>query len=124
MTRKARSRQQWRPPSAADHNAMAAAADMYRRGPDAAPQRQTPKDVIVKTPVGGIAARDGTTIYSELCTVCVETSDGTAGERTIADTDETVEVFNIYPDAVTGEVYVPTSLTIWGTRYVTGEPCS
>ncbi len=27
------------------------------------------------------------------------------------------------PDAVTGEVYVITSLTLHGTRYVSGEPC-
>lgn len=124
MVRKVRQGQTWRKQSAADVNAIAAAADMYRRGPDATPQRQTPKDLIVKTPVGGIAARSGTTIYSELCTRCVETSDGTANQRTIVETTETVEVYNIYPDAVTGEVYVPTSLTIWGTRYVTGEPCS
>lgn len=124
MTRKARPKQMWRPPSAADHNAMAAAGDMYRRGPDATPTKATPKDVLVKTPVGGIAARNGTTIYSSSCTRIVETSDGTAGERELVETTETLEVFNIYPDAVTGEVIVPTSLTIWGTRYVTGEPCS
>lgn len=124
MTRKARPKQIWRPPSAADHNAMAAAADAYRRGPDAAPQRQTPKDMLVKTPAGGIAARSGTTIYSATCTRIVETSDGTAGERELVETTEELEVFNIYPDSVTGEVIVPTSLTIWGTRYVTGEPCS
>ena len=123
MVRKVRPGQSWRKQSAADVNAIAAAADMHRRGPDAAPQKQTPKDIIVLTPVGGIAARSSTTIYSEWCKVCVETSDGTAGQKTIVETDDEVEVFNIYPDAVTGEVYVPTSVTTWGTRYVTGEPC-
>jgi len=124
MTRKVRPKQSWRPPSAADENAKAAAADMYRRGPDREQQRQTPKDIIVKTPVGGIAARSGNTIYSEMCTICVESATGVAGERTMVDTDDTIEVFNIYTgDPVTGGVRVPTSLTIWGTRYVAGEPC-
>ena len=122
-TRKVRPRQQWRPPSAADDNAKAAAADAYRRGPDNAPQQQAPRDMIVKIPSGGIAARSGATIYSEWCVRCVETPTGTTGEKTIVDTTETVEVYNIYPDAVTEGVYVPTSVTIWGTRYVTGEPC-
>jgi hypothetical protein len=102
---------------------MAAAADSYRRGPDTQPPKQVAKDIIVKTPSGGIAARDGDTIYSAMCTICVESATGTAGERTMADTTATVEVFNIYPDAVTELVRVPTSLTIWNTRYVTGEPC-
>ena len=124
MTRKVRPKQMWRPLSAADHNAMAAAADAYRRGPDGKTVPQTPKDIIVLVPAGGIAARSTDTIYSEWCKVCVEVSDGTAGQKTIVDTDDTVEVFNIYPDAVTELVRVPTSLTIWGTRYVTGEPCS
>jgi hypothetical protein len=122
-TRKVRTGQKWRPPSAADENAKAAAADAYRRGPDVIPQLQAPRDMIVKVPSGGIDARDGMTIYSAWCTRCVETPTGTAGQKTLVDTTETVEVYNIYPEAVTEGVYVPTSVTIWGTRYVTGEPC-
>jgi len=80
-------------------------------------------DIIVKTPSGGIAARSSTTIYSATCTVCVEAETATAGQKTIHETTEEIVVYNIYPDAVTELVYVPTSLTRKGTRYVTGEPC-
>jgi len=79
------------------------------------------EDIIVKTPAGGIAARSGTTIYSELCSRCIESSDGE--EKTLIETDEQIRVFNLYPDTVTGSTYVITSLTICGTRYVSGEPC-
>lgn len=122
MTRKVRAKQIWRPPSASDHNAMAAAADSHRRGIPGNPPAETAVDIFVKTPAGGIAARSGNTIYSEWCAVVVETRSG-AGEKTLKESGNTVEVFNVYPDAVTGEVIVPTGLTIWGTRYVTGEPC-
>lgn len=80
-------------------------------------------DMIVKTPAGGIAARVGTTISSEACIKCVEADDGTPGELIIHETDEEVAVYNIYPDDVAEEVYVPTGLTETGTRYVSGEPC-
>lgn len=114
--------QRWRPPSASDENAKRGAADSHRRGTPTAPEVQVQNDIIVKTPVGGIAARSGTTIYSEMCVVVVEKRTG-ADQKTLIESANTVEVFNIYPDAVTGEVYVPTAETIWGTRYVTGEEC-
>ena len=81
------------------------------------------QDMIVKTPSGGIRARSSTTIYSALCTICVEVDDSTAGQKIIAETANTIRVYNIYPDAVTELVYVPTGLTWRGTRYVTGEQC-
>ena len=59
-TRKVRPKQKWRPPSAADENAKAAAADMYRRGPDRTPEREQPIDaniVIVRNDSGGTLRR-------------------------------------------------------------------
>ena len=81
-----------------------------------------PDDKMVKTPAGGITARDGTTVYSALCTVCVlEIS--AEGQRTIHETDYEEVIFNVYPSAVAGSVYVMTSVMTDGTRYVSGEPC-
>jgi len=59
--RKARPKQVWKTPTAADHNAIAAAADMYRRGPDAAPERQQPvaTDVIMVRNNSGSDKRRG-----------------------------------------------------------------
>ena len=54
--------------------------------------------------------------------VCIATG-SQASQRTIVETDETVLVFNVYPDAVEEEIYVVTSLTAFGLRYVSGEPC-
>jgi hypothetical protein len=82
------------------------------------------RDLIVKTPSAGIDARDGTTVYSATCTVCILANTATDGERQIIETDSELTVYNVYPDAVTGDVYVPTGLLADGTRYVTGEPCS
>ena len=82
------------------------------------------RDLFVKTPSGGIAARSGTTVYSATCTVCILADTATAGQRQIVETDNELTVYNVYPDAVTGEIYVPTGLLEDGTRYVTGEPCS
>ena len=79
-------------------------------------------DIIVLTPEDGIPARDGDTIYGAVCTIVGE-EDVSDTEKTLVDSDDPILVFNIYPDAVTGAVKVPTSLTWKGTRYVNGEPC-
>ena len=121
--RRYRKGQIFRPPSAAESAASADAVESHRRSPaqsqDLAPVGQ---DIIVKTPEGGIAARDGTTIYSALCTRCIEV-DGPSNTKTLVETDEELRIYNLYPDAVAGEVYVITSSTFHGTRYVSGEPC-
>ncbi len=113
----------WRPPTAADSAASADALEGFRRRPpvsqDLAPVGQ---DIIVKTPPGGIAARVGTTIFSALCDRLIEI-DGTANTKTLVETDEELRIYNLYPGVVTGDVYVITSLTLHGTRYVSGEPC-
>jgi hypothetical protein len=113
----------WRPPTAAESAATAEAIESHRRSPPQ-PQDLPPvgQDIIVKTPAAGIAARSGTTISSALCTRCIET-DGTSNTKTLVDTDEELRVYNLYPDAVSGSVYVITSQTLHGTRYVSGEPC-
>jgi hypothetical protein len=82
------------------------------------------RDLLVKTPSGGIPARSGTTVYSATCTVCILAETSTEGEREIIETDSELIVYNVYPDAVTGSAYVPTGLLEDGTRYVNGEPCS
>ena len=122
MMRRYRKGQTWRPPSAADSAASADTVEAFRNRP-AQPQDRAPLrgDIVVKTPPDGIPARCGTTIYSATCTRCIEA--GNADEKTILDTDEEMIVFNLYPDAVAGAVYVVTSLTACGTRYVSGEPC-
>ena len=119
--RRFRKGQIFRPPTAAESAATADAVESFRRQPSRPSDRAAGEDIIVKTPAGGIAARSGTTIYSELCSRCIESSGGE--ERTITETDEQIRVFNVYPDAVTGSVYVITGLTACGTRYVSGEPC-
>ena len=59
--RKVRPKQVWKPPPAVDHNAMGAAADMYRRGPDGSPERQQPvaTDVIMVRNDSGADKRRG-----------------------------------------------------------------
>jgi hypothetical protein len=122
MMRRYRKGQMFRPPTAAESAAIADTVEASRSSPAAPQDRPTRgSDILVKTPAGGIAARAGTTIFSAVCTRCVETS--FADEKTILETDEPLVVFNIYPDAVTEEVFVITSLTASGTRYVSGEPC-
>lgn len=107
----------FRPPTAAESAVNADALEGFRRRVEVP---QTPlsrgSKILVKTPVGGIAARDGTTIYSSICTRCVETS--TAEEKEILETDEELEVFNLDTTAVSGEIYVQTGLTLHGTRCV------
>jgi hypothetical protein len=74
------------------------------------------QSVLVKTPEGGIAARDGTTVYSATCTKCVPTESATAGEKTIHETEEELQVYNVADQPVPGSVYVETVLTPNGTR--------
>ena len=59
--RKVRPKQVWKPPPAVDYNAMGAAADMYRRGPDGSPERQQPvaTDVIMVRNDSGADKRRG-----------------------------------------------------------------
>jgi hypothetical protein len=121
--RRYRKGQRFRPPTAAESAATVDGIETIRRHP-AKPQEVIPEgeDIIVKTPIGGIPARSGLTIVAKECIICIETGDD-ADEKTIVETDETIYVFNVYPDAVAEEVYVVTSLTAYGTRYVSGEPC-
>jgi len=120
--RRYRKGQIWRPPTAAESAANADALEGFRRQPETpSPPKFFGTDMVVKTPTGGIEARSGTTLKSAICTRCIETTD--AEEKTLIETDEQIRVFNLYPDAVTGSVYVITSLTVCGTRYVSGEPC-
>ncbi len=121
--RRYRKGQIFRPPTAAESAAHADATQSHRRSPaqsqDLAPVGQ---DIIVKTPEAGIDARDGTTISSAVCTRCIEV-DGASGTKTLVETDEELRIYNLYSSAVAGEVYVITSMTLHGTRYVSGEPC-
>lgn len=73
--------------------------------------------LIVKTPEGGIDARDGETIFSATCIKCVAAETATAGEKTIHETDEELLVYNLDPMKVPGDYYVKTNLTANGTRY-------
>lgn len=111
-----------RPPTTGESAAIADAIEAHKRQSQAPnSQRFIGDDIVVKTPSGGILARSGATIYSAACKRCIETAGG--DEKTLMETDEELVVFNLYPDAVTGSVYVITSLTACGTRYVSGEPC-
>lgn len=92
---------------------------------------QAPDDVVVMTPVGGIAARDGTTCYGEDCaTYRITDSDITDGEITLeaivdGNSDPlTVEVYNLSNEAVEGSKYVVTSRLKSGHRYVVLESCN
>lgn len=76
------------------------------------------QSLIVKTPVDGIAARDGTTIFSAACIKCVAVETSTPGERTLHETDEELVVYNSEEHDVLGEIFVKTSLSPKGTRYV------
>ena len=115
--RRYRKGQTWRPPTAAESAAKADAVEGFRRS-SASPQGRLTRgsDILVKTPVGGIPARVGDTIYSATCTRCVETT--IADEKTILNTDESLLVCNIHTEDVAGDDYVMTRLTACGTRYV------
>lgn len=80
------------------------------------------RDVLVKTPSGGIDGRSGTTIYSATCTVCVLAQTATAGQLLIHETGESTVVYNLHELDVAGSVYEMTGLTSRGTRYVIGNP--
>lgn len=118
MMRRYRKGEMFRPPTAAESAANADALEGFRRrspvSQDLAPAGQ---DIIVKTPEAGIDARDGTTISSAVCTRCIEV-DGTSNTKTLVETDEELRIYNLYPSAVAGEVYVITSITLHGTRYI------
>ena len=76
------------------------------------------QSLIVKTPVAGIDARDGTTISSATCIKCVAAETSTPGERTLHETDEALVVYNAEEYDVPGEIFVKTTLSPKGTRYV------
>ncbi len=107
----------FRPPTSAESAASADALEGHRSRPPL-PQDRLARGgkILVKTHSDGIDARDGTTIYSAMCTRCVETS--TAEEKEILETDEEIEVFNLETAAVAGDIYVQTGLTMSGTRCV------
>ena len=76
------------------------------------------QSLIVKTPVDGIDARSDTTISSATCIKCVAAETSTPGERTIHETDEELVVYNAEEQDVPGELFVNTTLSPKGTRYV------
>jgi len=114
--RRYRKGETFRPPSAAESAASADATEAHRRSP-AHPQALSTggQHVLVKTPAGGIEARDDDTIYWEKCTRCIERY--TADEKEIVETDEEVIVFNLLDQSIPGSEYVTTALTECGTRY-------
>lgn len=76
------------------------------------------QSLIVKTPEDGIDARSGTTISSATCIKCVAVETATPGERTVHETDEELVVYNAEEHDVPGEIFVKTTLSPNGTRYV------
>jgi hypothetical protein len=123
MMRRYRKGDLFRPPTAADSAASADALEGFRRRPpvaqDLAPVGQ---DIIVVTPGGGIDARAGETLSSAICKICIEI-DSSSNEKTIVETDQEIRIYNFYPAAVSGGNYAMTSITAYGTRYVSGEEC-
>ena len=84
------------------------------------------QSLIVKTPVDGIAAAvrvdEDTTIFSATCIKCVAAETSTPGERTLHETDEELVVYNAEEQDVPGEIFVKTTLSPNGTRYVDTSP--
>ena len=78
--------------------------------------------MIVKTPGGGIPAREDTDISSATCTRCVEAESGTPGEKVLHDTEEELLVYNLNTTAVPGNSFVNTALSPKGTRFYAQEP--
>ena len=117
MMRRYRKGQTFRPPTAAESAAQADAIEAFRRSPGR-PQDRKPvgQHILVKTPEGGIQARDGETIYWEWCKRCIQRNAGS--EKEIVETDEQLIVFNTLEQAVAGDVYVMTGLTECGVRHV------
>jgi hypothetical protein len=94
---------------------------------DPLPRTETADDIVVKTPEGGIDARDGTTVYSAMCLLYREV-DGSSNTKTlepieIDSTHQTIRVWNFSNGAVAGDAFVATSRTKSGTRYVVVESC-
>jgi hypothetical protein len=91
---------------------------------------QAPDDYVAYTGSGGIAARSGTTITGELCTIYVETGDITSGSMTLSKctngdgSDYQLMVYNLSNVAVNGSRYVVTSRLKSGVRYVVLESCN
>jgi hypothetical protein len=115
--RRYRKGQTFRPPTTAESAASADAIEGHRRRSPLPQNRLSRGDkILVKTHADGIPARVGTTIYSAICTRLVETS--TAEDKTLLETDEEIEVFNLETTNVTGGIYAQTGLTLHGTRCV------
>ena len=94
---------------------------------DRVPMDKTAEDIVVKTPEGGIPARDGTTVSSALCLLYKEV-DGASNTKTLTpieidSTHQTIRVWNFSNEAVAEEAYVVTARTKSGTRYVVVESC-
>ena len=94
---------------------------------DRLPGEKTAEDIVVKTPEGGIDARDGTTVSSALCLLYKEVN-GSSNTKTLTpievnSTHQTIRVWNFSNEAVAGDSYVVTSRTKSGTRYVVVESC-
>lgn len=66
--KKVRPKQVFKPPTAADHNAIAASADMYRKGPDLSPDRQWPvsQTIIAVKNNSGSALRRGDVVALDM----------------------------------------------------------
>ena len=107
----------FRPPSVAESAANADSVESHRRSP-AKPQDLAPvgQDIVIKTPTAGIEARDDMTIYSALCTRCIEI-DGEDNTKTLVETDEERRIYNLELAAVPGDSFVNTALTLHGTRH-------
>lgn len=86
---------------------------------------EEPDDVVVLTPAGGIPARSGLTIYSELCDAYSCTDSATAGQATLAlIPDYQLRVYNLWLEAVPGSARVVTSRLKSGHRYVSLASCA
>ena len=78
---------------------------------------------IFETPLGGIAARSGTTVSSAACTPYY--IDGTTLTE-LTDNDgasQTVDVYNVFSAAITGEVYI-TAKRVFGVLVADAEDCA
>lgn len=103
-----------------------AVADIHRlaRGhlqPTRGPGDRTADGYFVRVPSGGIAARDGATLYSALCDLYKETT-GSGNTRILTaimqgSSQAQIRVWNIWARVIP-EGYYPTDRTHSGTRYV------
>ena len=97
---------------------------------DEPPIPLAPDDVVAMTPVGGIAARSGTTCYGEDCELYVVTDadldDGEFELTALVDgaaAPLTAMVYNLANEAVGAAKYVVTARLKSGHRYVVVESC-